>query len=482
MIEKPRRSRRRILDTAVEDEATVRRAATAASVGNVAEWYDFGIYSYLAAVVLNRVLFPDAGRWSLVLTLAAFAAAFVARPFGGFVFGHLGDRVGRPRVLAATVLLMTVATVLLGLVPSHGTIGVAAPVLVVLIRMLQGFSAGGEYTGALTLVAEYAPDRRRGFFGSWLEFGTIVGYSLGAGVTAALVALMPDDDLLAWGWRIPFLLALPLGIAGVYLRLRLEDTPAFRQLMERSPALVTMTHGRAFGILVKRYRSAALVTAGLVIAWNVTNYVLTAYVPTYLTGTLPRSGAAGTSREVATLLQVGVTVVALAAVVVVGHWSDRIGRRPLLAAGSIGLVVLGLPIVWLLQLGLAGQATGLVLLAAILVCFAGVCPSTLPAQFPTLIRYAGLGLTFNLAVSLFAGTAPAVIEAAVTATGNLDWPGYYLIGGGLVGLVSVWFLVEPAGRPLPGAAPLEFTGDVPEAPGEDPGAAGPDATATRASG
>nr|WP_255352475.1 MFS transporter [Pseudonocardia sp. AL041005-10] len=234
MTDGPRRPRRRG-PVAVEEERTVRRAAAAASVGNVAEWYDFGLFSFLSAVVLNRVFFPEAGEWSLVLTLATFAAAFVVRPLGGFVFGPLGDRIGRTRVLAFTVLLMTVATLALGFVPSYETAGIAAPLLVLLIRMLQGFSAGGEYTGALTLVAEYAPDRRRGFFGSWLEFGTITGYTLGAGVCGALVAVLPEEDLLAWGWRIPFLLALPLGIAGIYLRMRLEDTPAFRQLMERSP-------------------------------------------------------------------------------------------------------------------------------------------------------------------------------------------------------------------------------------------------------
>ncbi|MBC3190449.1 MFS transporter [Pseudonocardia sp. C8] len=463
MSDSARRRRRRIT-SAIEEERTVRRAATAASVGNVAEWYDFGLYSYLAAVVLNRVFFPEAGRWSLVLTLAAFAGAFLVRPLGGFVFGVLGDRLGRTRVLAFTMLLMAGATIALGLVPGYGTIGIAAPLLVLFIRMLQGFSAGGEYCGALTLVAEYSPDRRRGFFGSWLEFGTITGYTLGAGVTATVVALLPDEDLLAWGWRIPFMLALPLGLVGIYLRLRLEDTPAFRQLMERSPALATMTYRRALQILHKRYKAAALVTGGLVVAWNVSNYVLTSYMPTYLTGTLPRHGEAGASGAVSTGLQVGTMLLMLCALGAVGRLSDRIGRKPILLTGSIALIVLGLPSVWLVQHGLAGQVVGLLIMGATLLCFAAVAPSTLPAQFPTLIRYGGLGVTFNVFVSLFAGTAPTVIEAAVTATGNLDWPGYYLVGAGVVGVVSVWFLQESAGRPLAGAAPLTSSADLPSPP------------------
>jgi MFS transporter, MHS family, proline/betaine transporter len=464
MIDKPRRPRRNVAPPAIEEEQTVRRAAMAASIGNVAEWYDFGIYSYLAAVVLDRVFFPEAGEWSLVLTLGAFAAAFVVRPLGGLVLGPLGDRVGRKQVLVFTVLLMAAATIALGLVPSYDAIGIAAPILVLLIRMLQGFSAGGEYIGALTLVAEYAPDRRRGFFGSWLEFGTITGYTLGAAVCTVVIAVLPDEDLLAWGWRLPFILALPLGIIGIYLRIRLEDTPAFRQLMERSPALVTMTYRRAFQILLKRYRSAALAAGGLVIAWNVTNYVLTNYVPTYLTGTLPRFGLSSTSEALTTGMQVAVMLLMLCVIVPVGRLSDRIGRKPILMTASWSLIVLGLPSVWLMREGITGQIVGLLIMGGILVCFAAVTPSTLPALFPTLVRYGGLAVAFNIAVSAFAGTAPTIIETAVTTTGNLDWPGYYLIGAGVIGVITLHFVKESAGKPLAGASPLISSADLPPPP------------------
>ncbi|MEV0698066.1 MFS transporter [Saccharopolyspora sp. NPDC050389] len=446
---------------AIEDAQTIRRATTAATLGNVAEWYDFGIYSYLAAIALDRVFFPDAGEWAAVFTLGTFAAAFLVRPLGGVIFGPLGDRIGRTRVLAATVLLMAIATALLGLVPSYGTIGIAAPLIVLFIRMLQGFSAGGEYSGALTLIAEYAPDRRRGFFGSWLEFGTLVGYTLGAGVCAILVAALPEDDLLAWGWRLPFMLALPLGVIGIYLRLRLEETPAFRQLMERSPAMATMELRRVFQILVTRCRSAVLIAGGLIVAWNVTNYVLTNYVPTYLTRILPGHGQSGTNEALSTALQVAVMLAMLCAIVFVGRLSDRIGRKPILITGSVSLILLGLPSVWLLRAGLSGQFLGLLIMGFALLCFAAVTPSTLPALFPTFVRYGSLAIVFNVFVSAFAGTAPTIIGIAVTTTGNLDWPGYYLIGAGAIGLVSALFLKEPAGRPLAGAAPLTSSADLP---------------------
>jgi MFS transporter, MHS family, proline/betaine transporter len=447
--------------TVFEDEQTIRRASMAAALGNVAEWYDFGIYSYLAAIALDRVFFPEAGDWAPVFTLGAFAAAFLVRPVGGLILGPLGDRIGRTRVLAATVLLMAVATVLLGLVPSYGSIGIAAPLIVLVIRMLQGFSAGGEYTGALTLVAEYAPDRRRGFFGSWLEFGTLVGYTLGAGICAILIATLPQEDLLSWGWRLPFMLALPVGVIGIYLRIRLEETPAFRQLMARSPAIATMSFRRAFRILVTKHRSSAWIAGGLIVAWNVTNYVLTNYVPTYLSSTLPSHGESGTSETLATTLQVVVMLAMLSVILFVGKLSDRIGRKPILLIGSISLIVLGLPSVWLLRAGFSGQVFGLLIMGFALLCFAAVTPSTLPALFPTFIRYGSLAIIFNIFVSAFAGTAPTVIGVAVTATGNLDWPGYYLIGAGVVGLVSTVFLTEPAGQPLAGAAPLASSADLP---------------------
>lgn len=445
---------------AVEQEHTIRRAAAAAAIGNVAEWYDFGIYSYLAGTVLNRVFFPDAGAWAAVYTLGAFAVAFVVRPLGGLVFGLLGDRIGRTTVLSATVVLMAGATVMLGLVPDHDTIGLLAPVLVLLVRMLQGFSAGGEYTGALTLIAEYAPDRRRGYFGSWLEFGTLTGYTLGAGVCATLIAVLPDADMLSWGWRVPFMIALPLGVIGIYLRLRLEDTPAFRQLMARSPALASMSARRAVRIVLVRYRAEVIVAGGLVVAWNVTNYVMTNYVPTYLTITLGQYGESGSSQVTSTALQVVVMLAMLIVVTRLGRLSDRVGRRGVLAFGSLLLVVLGLPAVWLLREGLLGQLVGLLLLGTCLVCFAAVVPSTLPALFPTLVRYGGLAITFNVFVSLFAGTAPTVIATATTLTGDLDWPGYYLVGAGVVGLAAVAFLRESAGTQLAGAAPLTSSAEL----------------------
>ncbi|RZT83977.1 MHS family proline/betaine transporter-like MFS transporter [Pseudonocardia sediminis] len=444
-------------DVIVTDDATMKRAVAAAAIGNVTEWYDFGVYSYLVESSVQEVFFSGAGSNASLFALGTFAVSFLVRPIGGLFFGPLGDRIGRTKVLSITVILMAAGTFLLGLVPSYAAIGIASPLLVLVIRLIQGFSTGGEYGGAMTFIAEYSADKKRGFFGSWLEFGTLTGYALGASISTALVFFLPREDLLSWGFRIPFLLALPLGLVGLYLRNKLEETPAFKELLDKSESSEGTPTGEAFKLIFTKHWRAMLVAGGLIVAWNVTNYVLTAYVPTYTTGTLRDAGLESVSSTTSNLLQIGVLLILMVVITFLGRISDRIGRKPLLITGSIMLVVLGLPSVLLLQSGLFGQMGGLLIMGLTLVMFSSICPSTLPSLFPTEIRYGGLSITFNLFVSAFAGTAATVIAALVTLTGDLNWPGYYLIAAGVVGLVSCYFLVESAGRPLEGSKPAVAT-------------------------
>jgi MFS transporter, MHS family, proline/betaine transporter len=211
-------------------EQTVLRATIGASIGNLVEWFDFAVYGYLATT-LAVVFFPSGNPTaSLLSTFAVFAAAFFVRPLGGLFFGPLGDRIGRQRVLATVIILMSLATFAIGLLPGYATIGIWAPLLLVVCRLLQGFSAGGEFGGGATFLAEYSPDDRRGYMVSWLEFSTLIGFILGSGSVLVMNSALGEDAMIAWGWRIPFLIAGPLGIVGLYIRLRLEDTPEFRAL------------------------------------------------------------------------------------------------------------------------------------------------------------------------------------------------------------------------------------------------------------
>ncbi|MDQ0713045.1 MHS family proline/betaine transporter-like MFS transporter [Streptomyces luteogriseus] len=432
-------------DPTVTDPALVRRAVKAAALGNAMEWFDFGVYSYIA-VTLGKVFFPSGNPTAQLLsTFGAFAAAFLVRPLGGMVFGPLGDRVGRQKVLALTMIMMAAGTFAIGLIPSYATIGVGAPILLLVARLVQGFSTGGEYAGASTFIAEYAPDKRRGFLGSWLEFGTLAGYIGGAGLVTIMTALLSADDLTSWGWRIPFLIAGPMGIIGLYLRLRLEETPAFAAEAEKAENNRPKTPLRE---MVTGQWRALLLCVGLVLVFNVTDYMLLSYMPSYLTGQLHYDETHGL------LVVLGVMAVMMIVQPFAGALTDRVGRRPVIATGCAGFLLLSVPALLLIREGsLLAVALGMGALGMLLVCFTASMPSALPALFPTKVRYGSLSIGFNVSVSLFGGTTPLVVTALIGATGNMMMPAYYMMAAAVIGGFAVWRMAESAGRPLPGSAP-----------------------------
>ncbi|MFD9889283.1 MFS transporter [Amycolatopsis sp. NPDC059027] len=439
----------------VTEPGVIRRAIGAAAIGNVTEWFDFGVFAYLE-VTIRKVFFTGANETiGTIGTLGLFAVAFLVRPFGGMFFGPLGDRIGRTKVLSITVILMAVGTFVIAFIPSYGAIGAAAPMLMLAARLLQGFSTGGEYGGAMTFIAEYAPDKRRGFLGSWLEFGTLTGYAFGATIATVVTTVLPEDDLLSWGWRIPFLISGPLGLIGLYLRLKLEETPAFKALAHESQGREGKQTLREIRTLFVTYWRPMVVCGGLVLVFNVTNYMLTSYMPTYLAG-LPDHG--GISETTSQVLQIVVLLLMMVFITFVGRLSDRIGRRPVIFAGCAFMVVLAVPSVLLMRAGGVGPVFGgLALMGLMLVCFNSTMPSTLPALFPTEVRYGGLSIAFNISVSLFGGTTAVVTASLIAVTGDLNWPGYYLIIAGIIGAVACFFTKESARRPLPGSPPAVST-------------------------
>jgi len=428
--------------SATQDAQSVslRRTTAGVAIGNFTEWYDFGVYSYIIPIVAE-VFFPMSG----LANIAAFvglAISFLVRPFGGIFWGLLGDRFGRKGILAATVLLMAGGTFALGILPGFAAIGVAAPVLLFVCRGLQGLSTGGEYVGAMTFLVEHAPDERRGHICSFLPVGTLSGYIFGAVLVIALEALLTHDQMLAWGWRIPFLLALPLGVAGLYVRMRLEETPVFENLDTREK-VTNLTGVEQLRVTLAGHWRTILVCGGLVIAFNVTNYMLTGYLPTYLAADI--GVAEGPALTIVTI------VMAILAVIVtfLGRLSDRIGRKPIMMAGSLMLVFLSVPIFLLMQrMDHLSVFLGTLPMGLMLVCFMSTEPSSLPALFPTNVRYGATSIGFNVFVSLFGGTTPLVAAALVEATGDLLMPAYVLIFAGVVGAISVMAMPEVAGQPL----------------------------------
>ncbi|MFG3094153.1 MFS transporter [Streptomyces sp. NPDC048202] len=437
-------------DVQVVEPPLLKRAVGASALGNCMEWFDFGVYSYLAAT-LGKVFFPGASPAAQVVSsFATFAAAFVVRPLGGLVFGPLGDRLGRQKVLATTMIMMAIGTFAIGVIPSYATIGIAAPILLLVARMVQGFSTGGEYGGATTFVAEYSPDRRRGFLSSWLDFGTFVGYALGSALVTVLNLLLSDAEMLSWGWRIPFLVAGPLGVIGLYMRLKLEESPAFQQQMdEHEKSLAQESAGSEFKDIIKNHWAALLICMGLVLLYNVTNYMVTGYLPTYQTETLHRSSS---SADVLVLIGM-VWIVIL--ITFLGRLSDRVGRRPVYGWAAAAMIVLAIPAFLLIKAeGTWAPILGVLILATLLAFFAAPSAATLPALFPTAVRYAAMGIGFNFAVAAFGGTTPLVTAALVDVTGDDLMPAYYLMLAGVIGLITVKFLPESAQVPLRGSQPM----------------------------
>ncbi|WP_346776946.1 MFS transporter [Streptomyces sp. HNM0575] len=428
----------------------IKRAIGAAAIGNVTEWFDFGVFANLTPVITEVFFTGSSKTVGLIGTLGLFAVAFLVRPIGGMFFGPLGDRIGRQRVLSLTVILMALGTFAIAFIPGYATWGAAAPILMLVARLVQGFSTGGEYGGAMTFISEYAPDKKRGFLGSWLEFGTLTGYLFG-GIIALVVTLpgvMSHDSLVSWGWRIPFLISGPLGIIGLYLRMKLEDTPAFRALSEKSEGREATTLREIREIFV-RYWRPVLVCMGMVLVFNVTNYMLTTYMLEYI-----GSQAPAVSSTWAQILEIIVLAIGMVLITFAGRFSDRVGRKPVIFTGCALLVVLGLPSVLLIQQNTVTSVfAGLALMALMLLCFNSTMPSALPALFPTEIRYGGLSVAYNLSVSLFGGTTAFFNALLVEGTGNVDIPGYYLMAAGVIGAVACYFAGESSGRPLPGSPP-----------------------------
>jgi MFS transporter, MHS family, proline/betaine transporter len=420
------------------EQGMLRRAIVGASVGNLVEWFDFAVYGYLAAT-LGAVFFPSEDPTiSLLSSFAVFGVAFFARPLGGFFFGPLGDRIGRQSTLAAVIILMSFATFAIGFLPGYAAIGIWAPLLLVFLRLVQGFSAGGEFGGASAFLAEYSPDDRRGFLVSWIEFSAVGGFLLGAASVLLLTTGLGEDVMSSWGWRIPFLLAGPLGLIGLYIRLRLEDTPEFRALeqageVSRSPLQETVTQNW----------QPILQVVGLVIIQNAGFYIVLTYMPTYFSEELGFSSTSSSLSAVLTLL------VAMALIPPLGALSDRVGRRPLLAASCVGFALLSYPLFLLMnQKSLFAAGLAHVALGALLAIFLSTTIAALTELFPTRVRYGGFSIGYNISVAVFGGAAPFFATWLISVTGNPLSPAFYLIAAAVATLITLATITETARTPL----------------------------------
>lgn len=416
----------------------IRKVITGASIGNAVEWFDFAIYGFLATFIAAQ-FFPAGNETAALLnTFAIFAAAFFMRPLGGFFFGPLGDRIGRQRVLAIVILLMSAATLGIGLLPTYEAIGLAAPLLLLVLRCLQGFSAGGEYGGGAVYLAEFASDRNRGVTVTFMAWSGVVGFLAGSITVTLLQALLPAAAMESYGWRIPFLIAGPLGLVGLYIRLRLGDTPQFAELDKADK-----TSDSPLREAISTSRRQILQVMGLFIVFNIGYYIVFTFLPTYFIKTLEFS-------KTASFVSITLAcVVALVLILPLAMLSDRIGRRPLLIAGAVSFAVLAYPLFLLLNSGsLVAAIVAHCALAAIESIYISTAVSAGVELFATRVRFSGFSVGYNLCVAVFGGTTPYVVTWLTATTGNPIAPAFYLIIAAVISLATVLTLRESAGRTL----------------------------------
>jgi MHS family proline/betaine transporter-like MFS transporter len=415
----------------VATRAARRRALAAAVIGNTLEWYDFAVYAFLA-VTIAKLFFPAGSETvSLLASLATFGVGFVTRPVGALVLGSLADRAGRKSTLLITIVLMGLGTAMIALAPTYATVGWWAPLIIVVARLIQGFSAGGELGSATSLMLENAAPNRRGFAASWQQASQAATLILGSLVGAAVTGLLPPGVLEAWAWRAPFLLGLLIVPVGLYIRRRIEESPAFA-------ALGAAKESRPLARVLSAYPRQLVAGLGLVVVWTVCTYFFLIYMPTYALRQLglPQS---------ASLLANGVALSVLAILApVFGHLSDRIGRKPLLVAGAAAIAVAAYPLIAILSAYpsiamLVAVQAGIAVLIAL---FTGPAPAALGELFATSVRSTGMSIAYNGAVTIFGGFAPFIATWLIAQTGNNLAPAYYVVGAALVSLLALMLMRE----------------------------------------
>ena len=384
----------------LSETTPLRRVVMASLIGTTIEWYDFFLYGSAAALVFNKLFFPEFDPLTgTLLAFATYALGFVARPVGGVVFGHFGDRIGRKRLLMLSLVLMGVATILIGLLPTYAQIGVWAPLALIALRLIQGFAVGGEWGGAVLMAAEHGDAARRGFWASWPQAGVPAGNLLAAAVLAIMAAVQTEADFLAWGWRVPFILSALLVVIGWYIRNRVAESPMFEAELDAAEA-----PARVPAIEVLRERPKALVLgAGLRVGENISYYILTVFSLTYLVDVSKESRSLALNA-----LLIGAAV-QFFAIPLFAALSDRIGRRPVYAFGAFGLAA------WcFLMFGLLGSGDNASIVLALVVglvlhgAMYGPQAAFITELFPTRIRYSGVSLAYQL-TSIVAGSLAPII-------------------------------------------------------------------------
>lgn len=415
-------------------ETSIRKVAGASLIGSVVEWYDFFLYGTMAALVFNTQFFPAYDPLvGTMIAFATFAAGFVTRPLGGFIFGHFGDRIGRKRMLVITMLIMGLSTFAMGLLPNYAAIGVAAPIMLLALRMLQGIGLGGEWGGAVLLCVEHAPRGKRGWYSSWPQLGVPIGL-LSSTVAVMAVTTLPEAAFQSWGWRVPFLVSIVLVVVGLVIRMKIEEPPAFKSL-EKSDEKAKLPLAEVF----RRYPKVTFLAMGARVSESVTFNIYNAFLVTY-TVTVLTLDKSIVLNSLLVASAVGFFVILFA-----GRLSDRIGRRPVFGAGAALALVSAFPIFWLVNT----ENPYLICLGVVIGWGIAACTMFGPEGamfaevFPTRVRYSGMSAVYQIGVIPTGAVAPLIGASLVSYYSGSVWPvAIYVMVMALITLVSLFFLPE----------------------------------------
>ena len=413
------------------------RDTAAGIVGNVLEWYDFAAFGFLAPYIATAFFPADDEFAGLIKTFAIFAVGYLMRPLGAILFGHIGDRVGRREALLLSVLMMIVPTILLGMLPTYEAVGLTAPILLLLLRLIQGLSIGGEFTASATFVSELAPAGRKGLHASLTMLGAILGILLGSGVAMVLSTGLGEEAMASWGWRIPFLMGVLLGAVAFWMRRSMSSSPEMKEIHarkeERKHPLIEV---------LKNHRPATLRLASVVVMQGASFYVVFVWLSTYLKEII--------QHPVSNPLMLNTLGLAclLPVIPLAGWLSDRFGRRALLMTAGFGILLSAWPLFTVFQQGEDGLIlAGLVLFALFIGMAQGPTPAMMTELFPPEVRLTGIGIGYNVTLALFGGTAPLISTWLISTTGVTSAPAFYLMAAAVISLVGALGLPGPRTHP-----------------------------------
>ncbi len=415
------------------DRKKMRKISTASVIGTTVEWYDLFLFGTASALVFNRIFFPELdGAVGTLLSFLTFASAYLARMVGAILFGHFGDRLGRKSMLLISLMTMGAATFAIGLIPDFNAIGVMAPLLLLFLRLIQGLALGGEWGGAVLMTVEHAPENKRGFYGSMVQIGVPIGTLLANVAFLIVASTLSEEDLLSWGWRVPFLLSAVLVAVGIYIRLNIEETPSFKMVRE--------TGAKAklpFALLMKKYWKQVILGGIATLSTGSTFTLLVASGVNYGTAEL------GYSSDMMLWAVMFACAIAFITIPYFGRLSDKVGRKPIIYAGVAAEALLAFPFFWMLNSGsefLVFVAYGLMMLA--FSANYGPIATFLAELFGSKVRYSGLSVSYMLSGLLGSAATPAITVALLTATGQSSSIAWYIMGAAVLSLIALYLLTE----------------------------------------